>query len=120
MIGPVDLTAALEELVTEWSTMVSLEIYTDCNFESAVSVSSLVVREAVANSVHHGLADKIQIRIQDTSELREISVVDNGIGNQGGTPGLGSQTFDALCEKWSIGKTEDGRTLTQLLIRLSE
>lgn len=74
----------------------------------AVSPTLLLVREAVANAVHHGEAETVHISITDTDGTRTIRSDDDGKGPQAGSPGSGSQTLDSLTSFWSLNPNEQG------------
>lgn len=62
------------------------------------------ISEAIANSVRHGLADKVHIQfINKDSDGFEIQISDNGVGPRSSAPGLGSEIFNLLSkDKWKL------------------
>ena len=73
------------------------------------------ISEAIANSVRHGLADKIRIQFTKTGdEGFEIQIKDNGVGPISNKPGMGSEIFDLLSkDSWRLVPNvgEKGSTL---------
>lgn len=73
---------------------------------------SRVAEEAVANAARHGLADEIHISVKPDSEessILHVTVVDNGIGLQGGQPGLGTALFsEASANQFTLSRRKDG------------
>jgi signal transduction histidine kinase len=66
------------------------------------TIASLIT-EALTNAVVHGAASHATIGIVQSDEHLELRVIDDGIGPQGGVPGLGSALFDdATARHWTI------------------
>lgn len=91
-----NLQEGLMELSVAWSSLSQLRFETACNLHNSVDISLQVVSEAVANSVRHGRANSIEIRISDENDLRHIRVSDNGNSAKLNPPGLGTKIFDGL------------------------
>lgn len=98
----------LNELVKNWGELVHFRIFNQANPAVDAQVTLQVIREAIANSVRHGLADAVSLEINDLDDYRFISVTDNGIGPRSGPPGMGTQVFDSLCEEHSLTQTIEG------------
>lgn len=68
----------------------------------------LVVEEAVQNSYRHGLADNCDIKVEIDNSSILLTIVDNGVGSRGGSPGLGSALFAEHDENWNLLPAENG------------
>jgi len=97
-----------------WSEICSINITIDplittTNPELIIQVGR-VIEEAISNAIRHGRAKSILISLNKSSvDHIDISVVDDGLGPQGGTPSLGSALLDqASGGKWTLKKTEKG------------
>lgn len=102
------LREGLELLVQEWRALVAIEINNQSKTDEYASSSLLLIREAISNAVHHGLADNIKVEIRDDVPIRTIEVFDNGIGPTQKPAGLGSQTYDSLCSTWKLTQWDQG------------
>jgi signal transduction histidine kinase len=70
---------------------------------AAVPTIASLITEALTNAVVHGAASHATIGIVQSDEHLELRVIDDGIGPQGGVPGLGSALFDdATARHWTI------------------
>jgi hypothetical protein len=102
------LMEELEILKVQWQPLVEIEILPFSNTLSDLDASSIqVIREAIANSVRHGLAEKIDIAIKDSTN-REITISDSGIGPRVGPDGLGTEVFNQLCSHWELTRNNLG------------
>lgn len=63
-----------------------------------------VVEEAISNAIRHGHAPRIQVSVtRDAGDRLLVGVTDDGIGPQGGSPGLGSAYLAMVSDgTWSI------------------
>lgn len=76
----------------------------------------LIVREAVANAVRAGRADRISVRVARVRADLIIDVVDNGTAAMEGSAGLGSRMLAAVAPgAWQLSGREGCR---HLLVRL--
>jgi len=105
----------LEKIQQSWSGICEIEI---SGFRH-LKIDQLIIKdfiedaisEAIANSVRHGLADKINIQFTkyETGGF-EIQVIDNGVGPIESGPGLGSEIFNLLSkDKWRLLPNPNGR-----------
>jgi signal transduction histidine kinase len=66
------------------------------------------IEEALANSLRHGLAKEIEIRIYEDEFGVVLSVQDDGIGPRNTPHGLGSRLFDMIATRgWSLNYRPD-------------
>ena len=72
-----------------------------------------VVEEAIANAIRHGKATHIDIDVTaDAHQALHVVVSDNGIGPQGGRPGIGSAYLTQVSQgQWAITPTVEGSRL---------
>jgi signal transduction histidine kinase len=109
----------IEKIKESWSGICEIDII---GFRH-LKIDQLIIKdfiedaisEAIANSVRHGLADKIRIQFSKMdSEDFEIQVIDNGVGPISNQPGMGSEIFDLLSQdSWRLISNvgEKGSTL---------
>jgi signal transduction histidine kinase len=90
------LDAALGELAA--GPPVPTELYVDLagavDTETAAA-AYFVASEAVTNSVRHGSAERITIRIATADGRLDVVVLDDGVGGAVPTPGRGLEGLDA-------------------------
>jgi len=61
------------------------------------------------NAFHHGQATEVSIRISTSTQVRAISIIDNGNGPMAGVPSLGSSLFNASAgANWSLERGPHG------------
>ena len=99
---------AMDKIVESWVGICEIEVLG----HRTLNLDQLIIRdfiedaiaEAIANSVRHGMADKIKILFRTTSENNlEISVSDNGIGPMQSNPGMGAEIFNLLSgNNWQL------------------
>jgi two-component sensor histidine kinase len=118
------LLVSLNEIAARWLGFVQIDLDFDLDQSQINATSSRaivqVVSEAISNSVRHGLAQAVSIRIarivSDESFL-EIRVRDDGLGPRSGPTGLGTELFAAVSlNNWEIRSRETGGT--ELIIRV--
>lgn len=102
------LEEGLADLISNWQNLVEIDLENNCTNANSVEATLQVVREALVNSVRHGMAESINVRLNDTDDVREIVVTDNGIGPTKGSPGLGNQIFSSLCLSHKLTKGQNG------------
>jgi signal transduction histidine kinase len=103
-----DLGQGLSELKQNWGVLVEVSVEVDADEKTLVEPTLQVVREAVANSIKHGLADHVEVEIRDHDNLRRVVVLDNGIGPRTGSAGLGTKVFTSLTKEHSLSRNENG------------
>lgn len=122
-IRDLPLAALLEETSQRWKGFVEL-VLTIETFDPELPLRlrgeiSQLVSEAVSNSVRHGLAKRIEIRIKPSRIPGTVLVViiDDGLGLRTGVPGLGTALFTELSAgKWAIQSLPEGGVSVELEI----
>lgn len=107
------ISESLDSLAKSWEPLakVDLEISQIKETGGPLSLPALqIVREAITNSIRHGAATHVTVRIVDRRSGRTIEVIDNGVGPVGKNRGLGFAIFQTLCRKWKIKRTSNGYT----------
>ena len=103
------LSEGLAEIAKEWSAIVEVEIDNQASdLQPLTSATLHLVREAIANAVHHGMADRVWVNLNDLDSTRTIEVLDNGIGPTQNPAGMGTQTYESLTSKWSLTQWNEG------------
>jgi two-component sensor histidine kinase len=121
------MLANLEEIVARWRGFVRIDLDVEIDqgsIEPLISQSiSLVVSEAISNSVRHGLAQTVSIRIAkpvSNEPIIEVKVIDDGLGPRSGPIGLGTELFTSVTGgNWEIKSRAAGGTELSLRIPLS-
>ena len=103
-----DLGQGLSDLKQNWGVLVEVSVAVDADETALVEPTLQVVREAVANSIKHGLADHVEVEIRDYDNLRRVEIRDNGIGPRTGRAGLGTKVFTSLTKEHSLSRNENG------------
>ena len=69
-----------------------------------------VVEEAISNAIRHGRASRIEVSVTRSADGRLlVSVTDNGLGPQGGGPGLGSAYLAMVSDgNWTMETSAGG------------
>ena len=124
-LGDETLLQRLEQIVARWQGFVrmNLEVELDQKLIDPVTSRTIVqiVSEAISNSVRHGLAQTVSIRISRAAldeSLLEITVIDDGLGPRSGAAGLGTELFNvASGGDWQIKALESGGSELKITIR---
>jgi len=105
----------IEKIKDSWSGICEIEII---GFRH-LQIDQLIIKdfiedaisEAIANSVRHGLADKVEIQfIKNDPDGFEIQVKDNGVGPITSEPGMGSEIFNLLSkDNWRLIPNVSGK-----------
>lgn len=111
----------LDEILLRWQGFVDIELEyerdsvpVDPNAEKSLVQ---VVNEAISNSVRHGLAARIWIRVQPEKDQIHITVKDDGLGPRAGAAGLGTELFNAVAPgSWTIELIETGGSVLQMTL----
>lgn len=110
------LGVAVRAKAREWQGLVGIDVQVDPVAEAVsgalASGAADVVEEAVANAVHHGSASHVSVRIGASDHELVISVLDNGSGPGGGSPGLGSRLYSRFGGQWSLTSADPGSVLS--------
>ena len=140
-----EFTAALQEAYEVLSTPLPTQIISDsiaaeidrkvalwrglCEFKTEVTVEEnaitaqlstvlgRIVEEAISNSIRHGKATAISIRVFSENENSVgVRVVDNGVGFTKIQPGIGTALLEQVTNgNWSITPDSDGTKLTAIV-----
>lgn len=109
------LGALVEEKAGEWQSLVTVSLVID---PSAAQVDGLmaghvaaIVEEGIANAVHHGQAQTVDVRIASADDQLIVTVTDDGRGPQGGSPGMGSRMMSGFDGRWSLRSADSGSVL---------
>jgi signal transduction histidine kinase len=105
----------MEKIKASWAGICEIEILG----HRLLKIDQLIIKdfiedaisEAIANSVRHGLADKVKIQfIKNDSDGFEIQISDNGVGPLSSEPGMGSEIFNLLSkDKWRLIPNVSGK-----------
>ena len=119
------LLANLEEIVERWRGFVRIDLDLELDQNTLDPIISQVlvqvVGEAISNSVRHGLAQTVSIRIADLvsdESVLEVTIADDGLGPRSGPTGLGTELFTAVSGgSWQIKSRAAGGTELSLQIQ---
>ena len=85
------VAARLDALASSWGALCDISVTIDPVLVAGVPGDVVrVVEEAIGNAYRHGEASRIVVDIQPADGDIRVTVIDNGRGPGGGTPGLGS------------------------------
>jgi two-component sensor histidine kinase len=90
-----------------WDGFCAFDVVMDDDIADATEdavVVGRVVEEAISNAIRHGHASRIHVSVtRDAGDRLLVGVTDDGIGPQGGSPGLGSAYLAMVSDgTWSI------------------
>jgi len=111
------LSSEVARKVSLWEGFCTFDVQIDPSasqrFQTEAPAVGRVVEEAIANAIRHGKATHIVIDVSnDTHQTLHVVISDNGIGPQGGTPGIGSAYLTQVSQgKWTITPTAEGTRL---------
>ena len=101
-----------------WSELcdftVSVDPAVDAADEGMATVLARIVEDGIANAIRHGKATRIDIDVSMGIEHEaRVTIRDNGIGPQGGAPGLGTAYLRQVSRgRWSLTAQDPGSELT--------
>jgi len=106
-IAPESFTAEISRLMHVWDAMLLTTLVNSSNDDqftiNELAEVLLCIEEGLANALHHGHANEVTICVATTPAAHTISLIDNGIGPQPGSPGLGSALFNSCAgSRWSL------------------
>jgi signal transduction histidine kinase len=113
------LDEVLESLAERWDGFVDLETQLDSQlvgfaFDRSWALIE-VLNEAISNSIRHGMASQVFVKVVKIGNLLDISVSDNGIGPTSGKPGLGSRIIEEITSgNWSLSSSPAGGSVLNL------
>lgn len=112
----VGLDTALNQLRLNWAGVIDIEWVVSGQPRALGFEVVEAIREAITNAYKHGLASKVQIRIEFQDQALEIEVLDDGLGPRNGKAGLGQRLLDSL-GPWRISETAEGGTRLHFVIK---
>jgi len=128
LAAPVKATHAASTLSTEvarkvalWEGFCTFNVQIDPaasrRFQPEAPAVGRVVEEAIANAIRHGKATHIDIDVTaDTNQTFSVTISDNGVGPQGGIPGIGSAYLTQVSQgRWALSPTVAGSQLVVIL-----
>ena len=111
------LTQDLRDLRDRWAGIALVKFD---ELEQQVANPEVILQaitEAVNNAIRHGLATKILVSFEKTTQAFVVTVRDDGIGPRQGERGLGSLYFDSITGgRWSLTPRESGGAVLVLEI----
>lgn len=117
--GGLGLQERIDDVCRSWAGIVSIESTmnqeTASRLEARVNEASLapvvteIVREAILNAVRHATAGNVQVAIESTESVCQITVTNDGASPGFDTStGLGLETLNQLGYQWSLMPGERG------------
>ena len=112
----VTLLSVLDQVKDLWSGSVEINIDIQNDLEAAITKEPLtcdatieVTRELVTNSIKHGQANQVQVRISEIDSSRfSVEVIDNGQAlDEAATPGYGTKVLNELSLNWERTRSGD-------------
>jgi signal transduction histidine kinase len=115
------LAESLNEILLRWQGFVEIELeYEPASTPlSPVAEKSVVqvVNEAISNSVRHGLAARLWLKVQPDNGKVHVTLKDDGLGPRAGAAGLGTELFNAVAPgNWKIELLETGGSLLTMTL----
>ena len=110
------LLSVLNQVKDLWSGSVEINIDIQNDLEAAITKEPLtcdatieVTRELVTNSIKHGQATQVQVRISEIDSSRfSVEVIDNGHAlDEAATPGYGTKVLNELSLNWERTRSGD-------------
>ena len=110
------LLSVLNQVKDLWSGSVEINIDIQNDLEAAITKEPLtcdstieVTRELVTNSIKHGQANQVQVRISEIDSSRfSVEVIDNGQAlDEAATPGYGTKVLNELSLNWERTRSGD-------------
>ena len=110
------LLSVLDQVKDLWSGSVEINIDIKNDLEAAITKEPLtcdatieVTRELVTNSIKHGQATQVQVRISEIDSSRfSVEVIDNGQAlDEAATPGYGTKVLNELSLNWERTRSGD-------------
>jgi two-component sensor histidine kinase len=110
------LLSVLDQVKDLWSGSVEINIDIQNDLEAAITKEPLtcdatieVTRELVTNSIKHGQATQVQIKISEIDSSRfSVEVIDNGQAlDEAAPPGYGTKVLNELSLNWERTRSGD-------------
>lgn len=109
-----ELTAAIDQVTKLWQGLakITVDITQPISLLSSSRIRDicLLVEEGVANAMRHGSANAVEITLAPRPDGNiALTIVDDGVGPTGGSPGLGSTIFNqASTMPWTLTPRTSG------------
>ena len=107
------LEEEVEKVVSRWAGL--LVISTDIeDIDDKISsyqnrAIGATIEEAIGNSLRHGFAKSVWIRVFENASDIVVEVIDDGVGPRSHVAGMGSRLYDAVASKgWSLQFRAEG------------
>jgi hypothetical protein len=136
-LGGDDWQLAWDRLIEMWQFTIEFHLEWDEQVNALVAAdpvagSALVAAagEAITNAVRHGRATIARVKVTAAApDAIGVDIVDNGTAAGGGsgnvnrgqgedlriTPGMGSETLDAVCLRWELVPLSNGHRFTAVI-----
>ena len=110
------LLSVLNQISDLWSDSVKVKIEIPAALEAAVTKEPLtceatieLTRELVTNSIKHGQASQVRVKISEIDSTRfSVEVTDNGLApDETATPGYGTKVLNELSLNWERTRSGD-------------
>ena len=108
------MSLSVNKVISNWIDLLEIELVNNLE-DNAVSMKALrdlidVLNEAITNAFRHGRAEKLKIILTHLENKNVyVNVMDDGVGNLSGKPGLGFETFDRIAgTAWSLTNNKVG------------
>ena len=121
-VSSISVTSEISRKASLWKGIVQISLHFDETIDDVRSHiahdAGRVVEEAIANSVRHGKAKRVDITVNRGAEGLNIVVSDNGEKRPSGsgemaTRGMGTALFEAVSEgAWSMSHMGSGTVLS--------
>ena len=107
------LKEEITKVVAKWNELMSVKVKIGANIPSILPHKSQeignVINEGLSNSFRHGSASKVEVTVASKANRIFVTVKDDGVGIDGGKPGLGTEWFKAIAgNAWSLNANEKG------------
>jgi signal transduction histidine kinase len=107
------LKEEINKVVAKWNELMSVKVKIGANIPSILPHKSQeignVINEGLSNSFRHGSASKVEVTVVSKANRIFVTVKDDGVGIDGGKPGLGTEWFKAIAgNAWSLQTNEKG------------
>ena len=116
------LKEEVEKVVSRWAGLLviskDIEDIDDKVSQHQSRAIGATIDEANGNSLRHGFAKSVWIRVFENASDIVVEVIDDGVGPRSHVAGMGSRLYDAVASKgWSLQFRAEG-TGTILSLRL--
>ena len=101
------------KVVSRWAGLLvistDIEDIDDKVFQYQSRAIGAIIEEAIGNSLRHGFAKSIWIRVFENASDIVVEVIDDGVGPRSHVAGMGSRLYDAVASKgWSLQLRVEG------------